>query len=115
MKIKVKLNEQPIENNLQKINSMLLCGMITLADICYSQRISHKSFYIMAFRISRNKYNCDEYINALKTLESDIYSCKNKDKRIALSKLLAGYVKFSPFNGDEKFEYYKKYIYKKIL
>lgn len=115
MKIKVKLNEQTIENNLQMINSMLLCGMITLTDICYSQRISHKSFYIMAFRISRDKHNCAEYINTLKILESDICHCKNMDKRSTLSKLLAGYVKFSPFNGDEKFEYYKKYCNSAII
>ncbi len=115
MKIKIKIKEHTIENNLHKINSMILCNKIKLSDICRSQRITHNSFYIMAFRISRDSYNCDEYIDNLNVLLSDIFLCDNINERIKLMNLLESYVNFSPFNGDNKFEYYKKYLYKKIL
>ena len=115
MKIKVTLTEQTIENNLQKVKDMILCDKIKLKNIKRSLRILHKAFYIMAFRASRNKHTCNEYIDNLKILQNDIYACNDNNIKGKLMNLLADYIRFCPYNGDEIFENYKKHIDEKIL
>ena len=115
MKIKVTLTEQSIENNLQKVKDMILCDKIKLKNIKRSLRILHKAFYIMAFRASRNKHTCNEYIDNLKILQNDIYACNDNNIKGKLINLFADYIRFCPYNGDEVFENYKRHIDEKIL
>ncbi len=115
MKIKVKLSVQTIENNLQKIERMLLYNKLSLSNICRSKRISHKTFYVMALRAARSTFNCINYINCLKVLEYDICTCNDDNVKSKLINLLYNYINFTPYNGDEIFELYKKHIKEKIL
>lgn len=115
MKIKVTLKDQTVENNLQKIESMLLYDKLSLTNINHFQRISHKNFYMMALRSARGKRNSDNYIKCLKILENDILACYDNRLKNKLVRLLNDYINFAPYNGDGKFELYKKQIKKNIL
>ncbi len=110
MKIEVTLTKQTIENNLQKIKHMLLYDELKLTNIKRSQRISHKNFYIMAFRASRNKHNCDEYINNLKILETDIFYCKDDNKKKQLKKLFYLYITLNPYTENAVFKNFIKQV-----
>ena len=115
MKIKVTIKDQNVEKNLQKIESMLLYDKLSLANISRIQRISHKNFYIMALRATRGKNDSENYIKCLKILGNDIIACDNDRLKAQLIRLLNDYINFAPYNGDGKFEFYKKQIKKNIL
>lgn len=91
MKIKVTLKDQTVENNLQKIESMLLYDKLSLTNISRFQRISHKNFYMMALRSARCKRNSDNYIKCLKILENDILACYDNRLKNKLIRLLNDY------------------------
>ena len=110
MKIKVSLKDQTVEKNLQKIESMLLFDKLSLTNISRFQRISHKNFYIMALRAARGKHDSENYIKCLKILENDIVACDNDKIKTQLIWLLNDSINFAPYNGDRKFELYKKQI-----
>lgn len=108
MKVKIKLKESTIERILHKIEIMLLNNKLSLTDISRCQRINNKSFYIMALRAARVKHNSDNYIKCLKILKNDIIACNDDKLKKQLIELLNDYITFAPYNGDEKFECFKK-------
>ncbi len=108
MKVKIKLKESTIERILHKIEIMLLNNKLSLTDISRCQRINNKSFYIMALRAARVKHNSDNYIKCLKILKNDIIVCNDDKLKKQLIELLNDYITFAPYNGDEKFECFKK-------
>ncbi len=115
MRIKIKLKESTIRRNLHKIEIMLLYSKLSLTDISHCQRINNKNFYIMALRAARIKRNSDNYIKCLKILENDIIACNDDQLKNKLIRLLNDYIIFAPYNGDEKFELYKKHTEKDLL
>lgn len=113
-KVRKHYEEIEILNNmyLQLITEMILCDKIQIQNLPFGLRISHRTFYITAFRVSGN-ISAERFMDDVMLLYNDINKdipCKKDYMRILLSSL-----DYYDFRGDEKFETDKTNISKEIL
>lgn len=110
MRVKVKIKDTKRGFCLLLIEKMIVYKKVDLSKINKNIRIKNPSLYITALRLAREEGSIDNYITALNILHSDICFCENKDKKTHLKKIFLAYIDLNPFQGEIKFENYKKII-----
>ncbi len=110
MRVKVKIKDTKRGFCLLLIEKMIVYKKVDLSTINKNIRISNPSLYITALRLAREENSVNSYINILNILYSDICICKNKHKKDHLKRIFLDYINLNPFQGEIKFENYKKII-----
>lgn len=98
---------------VQLINDLLLNDRIRLSEIPKELRLSKTSIYSSALRIS-NGLSCQRYIEDLKILCKDILTSDINLQR-DMKSYLECYLLLNNYEGNERFERFKKVVQKKVL
>ena len=98
--------------SLQFITEMLLCDRVKIQFIPFELRIAYKSFYLSAFRVSRN-ISSERFMADVMLLYKDI-QLDFKDKKYYMKRLLSALDHYD-FQGEERYESVKESITKEIL
>lgn len=98
--------------SLQFITEMLLCDRVKIQFIPFELRIAYKSFYLSAFRVSRN-ISSERFMDDVMLLYGDLQ--KNFDDKKSFMKMLLSELDHYDFQGVEEFETVKTDITKELL
>ena len=98
--------------SLQFITEMLLCDKVKIQFIPFELRIAYKTFYLSAFRVSRN-ISKERFMDDVMLLYGDLQ--KNFDDKKCFMEMLLSALDHYDFQGVEKFETVKADITKELL
>ena len=98
--------------SLQFINEMILCDRIKIQFLPFELRTAYRSFYLSAFRVSRNISN-ERFMDDVMLLYGDLQ--KNFDDKKCFMKMLLSALDHYDFQGVEEFETVKADITKELL